>query len=186
MAAVIRRYEVTDDEWERVKCYIPEKQESHSRGRPSKDSRTMFDGIFWIFRSGASWRDLPNRYGPWQTVYKRFAKWSEAGIFEKIFTDLAAEADMQDISIDSTCIKVYKASAGAKKRKLYCSKSDPKVDEKCERNDKKINALGLLVVVRIQRFTKWWMCWEIQFTFSFHLVISMIQSLRTMYWITLI
>lgn len=50
-------------------------------------------------------------------MYKRFAKWSEAGIFEKIFTDLAAEADMQDISIDSTCIKVHKASAGAKKEK---------------------------------------------------------------------
>ena len=104
MAAVIRRYEVTDDEWEQIKRYIPEEQESNTRGRPSKDSRTMLNGIFWILRSGASWRDLPERYGAWQTVYKRFAKWSEAGIFEKIFTDLAAEADMQDISIDSTCI----------------------------------------------------------------------------------
>ncbi len=117
MAAVIRRYEVTDDEWEQIKRYIPEEQESNTRGRPSKDSRIMLNGIFWILRSGASWRDLPERYGPWQTVYKRFAKWSEAGIFEKIFTDLAAEADMQDISIDSTYIKAHKASAGAKKEK---------------------------------------------------------------------
>ena len=118
MAAVIRRYEVTDEEWEQIKRSIPEEQESNSRGRPSKDSRTMLNGIFWILRSGASWRDLPERYGPWQTVYKRFAKWSEAGIFEKIFTDLAMEADMQDISIDSTCIKAHKASAGAKKEKF--------------------------------------------------------------------
>lgn len=66
---------------------------------------------------GAAWRDLPERYGPWQTVYKRFVKWSEAGIFEKIFKDLAADADMQDISIDSTCIKAHKSSAGAKKEK---------------------------------------------------------------------
>ena len=117
MAAVIRRYEITDEEWEQIKPYIPEEQEASSRGRPSKDSRTMLNGICWILRSGASWRDLPERYGPWQTVYKRFQKWAKAGIFQKIFMDLAADADMQDISIDSTCIKAHKASAGAKKEK---------------------------------------------------------------------
>ena len=117
MAAVIRRYEITDEEWERIKPYIPEEQEAGSWGRPSKDSKTMLNGILWILRSGAAWRDLPERYGPWQTVYKRFVKWSEAGIFEKIFKNLAADADMQDISIDSTCIKAHKACAGAKKEK---------------------------------------------------------------------
>ena len=117
MAAVIRRYEITDEEWLQIKPYIPEEQEVCSRGRPSKDSRMMLNGICWILRSGASWRDLPERYGPWQTVYKRFQKWAKAGIFQKIFTDLAADADMQDISIDSTCIKAHKASAGAKKEK---------------------------------------------------------------------
>ena len=117
MAAVIRQYEITDEEWEQIKPYIPEEQAAGLRGRPSKDSRTMLNGIFWILRSGAAWRDLPERYGPWQTVYKRFVKWSEAGIFEKIFKDLAADADMQDISIDSICIKTHKSSAGAKKEK---------------------------------------------------------------------
>ena len=117
MVSTIRRYELSVAEWEQFKPYIPEEQESSSRGRPPKDSRTMLNGIFWILRSGAAWRDLPERYGPWQTVYKRFVKWSKAGIFEKIFQDLAADADMQDISIDSTCIKAHKASAGAKKEK---------------------------------------------------------------------
>ena len=64
MAAVIRRYEITDEEWLQIKLYIPEEQEAGSHGRPSKDSRTMINGIFWILRSGASWRDLPERYGP--------------------------------------------------------------------------------------------------------------------------
>ena len=118
IAAVIRRYEVTDEEWERIKLYIPKEQTDSSRERPSKNSGTMLNGIFWILRSRTSWRDLPERYGPWQTVYKRFAKWSDAGIFERIFTDLAADADMQDISIDSTCIKAHKSSAGAKKKKF--------------------------------------------------------------------
>ncbi len=117
MALTIRRYEITDAEWEYIKPYIPEEQKASSRGRPCKDSRTMHNGIFWILRSGAAWRDVPKRYDPWQIVYKRFAKWSKAGMFEKIFKDLTADADMQDISIDSTCIKAHKASAGAKKEK---------------------------------------------------------------------
>jgi len=99
MVSVVRRYEITDEEWERIKPYIPEEQGTGSRGRPSKDSRTTLNGICWILRSGAAWRDLPEKYGPWQTVYKRFVKWSEAGIFEKIFKDLAADADMQDIIV---------------------------------------------------------------------------------------
>lgn len=117
MVSTIRRYEVTDAEWKQIKPYIPEEVQTVRRERPPKDSRQMLNGIFWILRSRASWRDLPERYGPWQTVYKRFAKWSKAGIFKKIFEDLSDNADMQDISIDSTCIKAHKASAGAKKEK---------------------------------------------------------------------
>ena len=118
MAAVIRRYEVTDEEWEQIKRYIPEEQESNSRGRPSKDSRTMLNGIYWILRSGASWRDLPERYGPWQTVYKRFAKWSEAGIFEKIFTDLAMDLPFEwDTEADTS-------SSGAGSSSDSCSPAD--------------------------------------------------------------
>ena len=117
MVSTIRRYEVTEEEWKQIKPYIPEEIQTVRRGRPPKDSRQMLNGIFWILRSGASWRDLPERYGPWQTVYKRFVKWSKAGIFKKIFDDLSVDADMQDISIDSTCIKAHKASAGAKKEK---------------------------------------------------------------------
>ena len=81
MAAVIRRYEITDEEWEQIKPYIPEEQEAGSRGKPSKDSRIMLNGIFQILRSGAAWRDLSERYGSRQTVNKRFVKWSEAGVF---------------------------------------------------------------------------------------------------------
>lgn len=66
-------------------------------------------------RSGAAWRDLPERYGPWQTVYKRFKEWSESGLIEKIFHELSEDADLQDISIDSTYIKAHKASAGAER-----------------------------------------------------------------------
>ncbi len=91
MTSIIRRYEITDAEWEHIKPYIPEEQKACTRGRPCKESRAMLNGIFWILRSGAPWRDIPERYGPWQTVYKRYAKWSKAGIFEKIFKELTAD-----------------------------------------------------------------------------------------------
>ena len=114
MKRIIRRYELTDAEWERLQPYFPERQMG-DKGRPRREPREMLNGIFWIARSGAAWRDLPERYGPWQTVYKRFKEWSESGLIEKIFHELGEDADLQDISIDSTYIKAHKASAGAER-----------------------------------------------------------------------
>lgn len=67
----------------------------------------MLNGMLWIARSGAQWRELPSGYGPWQTVYSRFAKWRDTSILEKVFRVLASDADMENISIDSTCVKVH-------------------------------------------------------------------------------
>ena len=114
MKRVIRRFELTDEEWERLRKYFPERQPG-TLGRPRKDSRDMLNGIFWIARSGGAWRDLPERYGPWQTVYKRFVEWQKSGLIEKIFHELGEDADLEDISIDSTYIKAHKASAGAER-----------------------------------------------------------------------
>ena len=114
MKRIIRRYELTDAEWKRLQPYFPERQMG-DKGRPRREPREMLNGIFWIARSGAAWRDLPDRYGPWQTVYKRFKEWSESGLIEKIFHELGEDADLQDISIDSTYIKAHKASAGAER-----------------------------------------------------------------------
>lgn len=62
-----------------------------------------------------AWRDLPERYGPWQTVYKRFAEWQSNGLIEQIFPDLGEDADLENISMDSTYIKAHQASAGAER-----------------------------------------------------------------------
>ena len=116
-----KRHEISDSDWERIRQYIPERTE-HTMGRPEKDSRTMLNGILWILGTGAAWRDLPERYGAWQTVYKRFAKWRREGIYEKIFSELSADADKETLSIDGTYIKAHKASAGAERG----GASDPK------------------------------------------------------------
>lgn len=74
----MKRYELTKEQWDRIKPMLPP-EETGKRGRPRKDNRTMLNGMLWIVRSGAQWRELPEAYGPWQSVYARFAKWRDDG-----------------------------------------------------------------------------------------------------------
>ena len=108
-----QRHEISDIDWERIKDLLP--PENAGEGRPSKPNRLMLNGMLWINKTGAPWRDLPERFGPWQTVYSRFRLWSENDIFKKLFKHLSSNADMQDLSIDSTSCKVHQHAAGAKK-----------------------------------------------------------------------
>ncbi len=114
MAAPARRYEISDSEWERIKEFLPP-EKTGKPGRPSSENRTALNGILWINRSGAPWRDLPERYGSWSTLYDRFSRWADAGIMEEVFDALTVDADMQDLSLDSTSAKVHQHAAGAKK-----------------------------------------------------------------------
>ena len=110
---MLRRHEISDSEWERIKEVLP--PENTGEGRPSKPNRIMLDGMLWISKTGAPWRDLPERFGPWQTVYSRFRLWSQKDTFKDLFKHLSGDADMQDLSIDSTSCKVHQHAAGAKK-----------------------------------------------------------------------
>jgi len=115
MSTPIRRYEISEEEWERVKDKLPPER-TGKPGRPCRiDNRTALNAMLWINRSGGAWRDLPERYGKWQTFYDRFRAWSESGVFQQVFEVLASDADMQDLPIDSTSVKVHQSAAGAKK-----------------------------------------------------------------------
>ncbi len=137
------RYELTDDEWERLKDLLP--PENTGRGRPSKPNRKMLNGILWVARSGAPWRDLPERFGPWQTVYERFTVWSDANIFEEIFELLNLDADLQDLSIDSTSCKVHPHAAGAKKGQKMQKRIKESVCQEAEKTQKSMPSLTDLV-----------------------------------------
>ena len=112
--ATIRRYEMTDEQWLVIEPLLPA-QAVNSRGRPRKDDRLMLNGILWVARSGATWRDVPERYGPWESVYSRFRKWLEMGVFQDIFAALALEAELSELMIDATVVSAHQHSAGAKK-----------------------------------------------------------------------
>ena len=112
-----RGYELTESEWNRIKDMLPPEQPKvGKRGRPAKyDNRCIMNGILWIARTGAPWRTLPERYGKWQAVYARYRQWKQLGIFEAIFAVLSADADMENLSIDSTSCKVHQSANGGGK-----------------------------------------------------------------------
>jgi transposase len=101
------RYELTDGEWGIIKPMLP----NRPRGVPRVDDRCTLNGIFWVLRSGAPWRDLPNRYGPHTTCYNRFVRWREAGVWDQIMAALSAAHDAAMQMIDtSVCTSTEPAS----------------------------------------------------------------------------
>ena len=108
-----KRYEISDQEWSQIEHLLPE--QTGKKGRPAKNNRAILNGIVWLAKSGAPWRDLPERYGSWKSVYTRFCRWRDSGLLEQIFTALSADADFENLMIDSTIVKVHKSAAGAKK-----------------------------------------------------------------------
>lgn len=106
------RYELSDEQWKQIEGRFP----PYTTGRPSKrTNREMFNAILWMARSGAPWRDLPERYGFWKTVYARFCKWRDDGTLVLMLQTLQLDADFENVHIDSTTVRAHQHSAGAKK-----------------------------------------------------------------------
>lgn len=118
----MRRYDLTDSEWEGISKYFSEKEDG-TPGRPPKPSRSIINGIIRIGRSGAPWRDMPERYGSWETSYARFRKLVESGILVRVFKNLNSDADMQNLAIESTIVRVHQHSAGSKKGRITTERS---------------------------------------------------------------
>jgi transposase len=83
---MVRRHELTDERWERLQPLLP--LQKPITGRPGNDLRTGLNGILWVTRTGAPWRDLPERYGSWKTVSSRFYRWRQAGVWDRILQEL--------------------------------------------------------------------------------------------------
>ena len=105
------RLDLTDVEWEVIAPLLPNKP----RGVPRTDDRRVLNGIFYILRTGSPWRDLPERYGPYTTVYNSYNRWAKSGIWLRIFEALAARSPASLQFIDSSIIRAHQHAAGGKK-----------------------------------------------------------------------
>src|SRR5919202_226200 len=112
----MRRHELTDDQWHRLAPLLPPQRPA--TGRPANDHRTVLNGILWILRTGAPWRDMPERYGNWKTAYSRFTRWERQGVWARLFAELQRQADADGRLdwavhfVDSTTIRAHPHAAG--------------------------------------------------------------------------
>ena len=106
-------YELTEEEWEKLKVLIPDNK--GKAGRPCLNLRQTLSGIKWMLKSGSTWRTLPAEFGNWNSVYRYFCRLQQKGVFEKIFEELSRKAELDEVSLDSTFVKVHKHATGSKK-----------------------------------------------------------------------
>lgn len=115
----MRRFELSDEEWELIVPHIPI---ATGRGGRLKEPRKMLNGMFWVLRTGTSWRELPERYGPWQTVYHWFNRWRRDETLRQLAEALAdrlhgdGRIDRELWLVDGTNVRAHRAAAGARKK----------------------------------------------------------------------
>ncbi len=115
---LVRREEITDRAWEQIEPFLP--QESGKRGGQWREHRTVVNGILWKLRTGSPWRDLPERYGPWQTCYDRFNRWRRDGTWDRLLayaqTSSHTVGEVEwEVSVDSTVARAHQHAAGARR-----------------------------------------------------------------------
>ena len=104
----MRRHELTDQQWEKVDALI-----HRGRGRPSaRGNRNFVNAVVWIAKTGAPWRDLPERFGIWKTIFNRFSEWAKAGRWDNIFKALAISDDDVGSLMDGSVIRAHQDSCG--------------------------------------------------------------------------
>jgi transposase len=110
----VGRYELSDVQWERLEGLFPGRVERV--GRTASDNRVFVNGVLWVLRSGAHWHDLPERYGKYKSVHKRFSRWAESGVWDKVFHELVGDRKNLYLMIDSTIVRAHQQAAMGRKK----------------------------------------------------------------------
>lgn len=109
-----RRYGLRDDQWARIEHLLPGRV-GHVGGT-ARDNRLFVEAVLYRYRAGIPWRDLPERFGDWKNVHRRFSRWATNGVWTRVFQALSADADNEYAMIDATIVRAHQHSAGARKK----------------------------------------------------------------------
>jgi transposase len=121
----MRRHELTDGQWGRIQDRLPGR--AGDPGVTAKDTRLFVNAVLWIAKTGAPWRDLPERFGPWNSAWKRFDRWSKKGAWEQVFEALQ-DPDLEWMILDSTVVRAHQHAAGKKGGKEARPSAVPEAD----------------------------------------------------------
>src|SRR6185312_7995547 len=119
---VLDRLVLSDVAWERMAPLIIGRPDQ--KGSTGRDNRMFVEGVLWIVRTGSPWRDLPEAFGEWNSVFRRFSRWSCKGVWRRIFEAMSDDPDFEYLIVDSTIIRAHQHAAGAKKGGLRIRPSD--------------------------------------------------------------
>ena len=108
------RYELSEAQWRRLGPLLPGRL--GTVGRPAEDNRRFVNGVLWVICSGMRWADLPERYGKYKSVHKRFMRWAEAGVWDRLFDDLVADRKNPYLMLDSTIVRAHQQAATGRKK----------------------------------------------------------------------
>lgn len=110
---MLRRHELTDAQWNAIQDLIPGKQ--GDPGRTGQDNRLFVNAVIYVARTGIPWMDLPERYGNWNSVWRRFRRWSARGVWEKLLSVLGTP-ELEELQLDSTTIKAHPVASGSRRK----------------------------------------------------------------------
>jgi transposase len=121
----MHRYALRDDQWDKIKDFLPGR-EGHVGGTAA-DNRLFLDAVIYRYRTGIPWRDLPERYGHWKAVHRRYRRWCESGVFMRVFETMSRDADNEFVMLDATIVRAHQHSAGAQKKTARIKRSAARV-----------------------------------------------------------
>ena len=110
---MLRRHELTDEQWAKIEPLVPGRK--GDRGRHGADNRLFLNAVLYVAKTGIPWRDLPERFGKWNTVWRRFDRWCAAGVWGGLAGALG-DAELEELHLDSTSIKAQLSAAGSRTR----------------------------------------------------------------------
>ena len=111
-----------DDQWRRIEGFLPGK--ATDCGVTAKDNRLFVEAVLWIIRTGSPWRDLPTDFGHWHRVYVRYNRWSKKGVWERIFTTMSDDPDLEYVMVDGSIVRVHQHGAAKKTNRHLKRKAD--------------------------------------------------------------
>lgn len=111
---MLRRHEISDANWLRIHLLLPGQPGDPGVTVSEEDNRLFVNAVFWIAKTGAPWRDLPERFGNWNSVFQRFNRWAQKGVWQRIAEVLSEDADLEWLLVDSTTVRAHQHAAGKK------------------------------------------------------------------------